>query len=207
MPVSSGPVATALVLTAQIALAGATLAETVSIPSMVAAGPFGDPLLLLPNASGLPRLPLVRSDRAPGSRSASRPSLTAVQGTGGGTKSMPARDLDEDDDEEEDAPTRPGRLPTSFPKLPDPSPLAKRRSLGPHLSPDLSYDATDRASFGVIGNSARLDGRTTSSFTSPTASSRLGASTIGAKASAAPTSASKSRDVGLGLSFQYRFGQ
>lgn len=183
------------------------ISDGVRPPSITRAGPYGDPLLLEPSTSALPRWSPDQHGRMKAGggalspeRSANMPRSPRAASSGGTGATRPA----DDDDDDEDVPTRPGTLPTAFPKLPDPAPFAKRRSLGPHLAPDLSYQADERASLGLIGNTSRLDGRTTPSFVLPT-SGRSATSGQLPKASSLPSSASK-RDVGLGLSFEYRFG-
>lgn len=112
-----------------------------------------------------------------------------------------ARSRDEDDDDDEDVPSKPGRLSTSFAKVPGPAPFLRNRSLGPHLVPDAQFDLNDKTSLGVI-TPATSDGKTKlplGTLATPAPFSPVGRST-------ASHAIQKSKDLGFGLSLEYRFG-
>ena len=178
-----------------------------AVPSFLQAGPYGDAILLAPTPLGpvghVPpgtgpvsiagTWPIERGRPFPGPTKIF--SLRSVSGAAVSTAA-------DDDDDDEPHPSRPGTLPKGFTKLPDPTPYLRNRSLGPHLVPDAEYPLTDRTTLGLIGQLDRLDGKIGQSVVIPS-NSRLAPAT-GLRAGVSP--ASRSKDLGLGLSLEYKFG-
>lgn len=188
--------------------AAAPVAGAATLPAFTEAGPYGDPLLLAPapirsNATLLGPIRFV--DRpASGRPIPTRVDPTKVFPRFSNSPTAATTGGDDDGDEDEDPrPSRPGTLPRSFVRTPDPSPSLRNRSLGPHLVPDAEFPLNERASLGVIGQAGRLDGRISQSVTVPIAARATPPS--GPKIG--PAAGPKTRELGLGLSLEYRFGQ
>lgn len=164
------------------------------------------PVVVAP--SGLPMVPdfvpHVPGRRTEGSLTADPPAIrTRAQAVkaADGVKGK----QDEDDDEDEDDPTppaKPGSLSTSFVKVPTALPIVKNRSLGPHLKPDVTFDLNDRTTVGVI---SQLDGLRPSTVMSALGRTQLLPPSM-RPSSAAPHSM-RSRDLGLGATFEFKFGK
>lgn len=173
-----------------VALVLPVSAQTASVPMMMWAGPYGDPLALRPPASlvalpgGEAWLPSLGGD--PPARSASaRVPLGEVRDP---LKAATKPD-DTSDDDEDDAPqAKPGSLkggPVKIPTFPDVTHGEKRKFLGPRLKPDFEVPITKKATLGVFGEVGKVD--------------------IENRTGVIPNV--RAHGVGAGLSLEYKFGQ
>ena len=167
------------------------------LPDMVLAGPYGDPLALAPLLHPLGAAPVsvmavdrnemtlpVEGGPSPGAsppRTLLRPIGPTKLGEAG-TRTVT------EEDEAAAAAHRPGIL-LDFVKVPELVPVTKPRpGFGPHLTPDTEIPLGARTSMGLFGDVGSVEvGRTeVRGFNVPTL---------------------KAKEVGAGVSFQYRFGQ
>ena len=171
-------------------------------PAFVVAGPYGSPLAMsvpatLPLVPDLvPLLPKQRREDAGSTPPSSRVQLPSAQ------KSGPKKDDDDDDDDDETKiPPRPGTLPTSFVKIPSPTPYLKNHSMGPHLRPDAEFDLNERTSLGILG---QMDGLRSTNLMSILNRVQPTTTTAGKTPT---TPALRSRDLGFGAALEFKLGQ
>jgi hypothetical protein len=113
------------------------------------------------------------------SRDMRQPTTTLLSSATAADAGMPASD---DDEEADDAPSRPGTLSPGLTRIP--SRFLRTNTVAPHsASPDVSYKVNDKTTIGLFGDmthTSRTDTR--ASLAKP------------------------ERDVGAGVTFQYKFG-
>lgn len=172
-------------------------------PSMTASSPYGSSFRMAPALGGIVIPWAVPTIEGTDLRA-------SLGGADGGTlrhRIVPGDgtiEPDEDDDEDDDRPIRPGTLTTNPVKIPTYDRRLQSRPVAPHLNPDVTYDLNSRTSIGVFSDGTQLDVKSGTALGSVLG---LRGKDADSKAGSSVLPGVKAKEIGAGITLQYRFGQ
>ncbi len=168
-------------------------------PTFTQVGPYGGPLVVKPprHPAGSGATSLLAATPAAFGNSTHRALGSSPERERPSSVSSALKPQDnEDDDDDDDVPRKPGTISRDHVKIPDATPNLKRArpTLGPHLTPLREFEITDRTSLGVFGQADRIE-------------TRFGSQANASRSTTSQAPSVRARDVGAGLTLQFKFGQ